>query len=60
VGDLAPDTLSRYVIVVGSSSAVTIANYQIDNLLALIKAATESGQGQARVESHIAHAAVAS
>ena len=47
VGDVAPDALSRYVMVVGSSSAVTIANYQIDNLLRLIKAATESGQGQA-------------
>lgn len=50
VGDVAPDALSRYVMVVGSSSAVTIANYQIDNLLGLIKAATESGQGQATVK----------
>jgi len=47
VGDIAPDTYSRYVMVVGGNSVVTIANYQIDNLLGLIKAATESGQGQA-------------
>jgi hypothetical protein len=51
VGDVAPDKLSRYVMVVGSSSVVTIANYQIDNLLALIKGATESGQGQATIKS---------
>lgn len=46
VGDVAPDTFSRYVMVVGSSSVVTIANFQIDNLLELVKAAVESGQGQ--------------
>ena len=51
MGDLAPDKLSRYVMVVGSASVVTIANYQIDNLLALIKAAVESGQGQATIKS---------
>jgi hypothetical protein len=37
VGDVAPDTFSRYVQVVGSPAVVTIANYQIDNLLALIQ-----------------------
>jgi len=37
VGDVAPDTFSRYVQVVGSSAVVTIPNYQIDNLLALIQ-----------------------
>ena len=37
VGDIAPDGLSRYVLIVGGSSVVTIANYQIDNLLGLIK-----------------------
>jgi hypothetical protein len=51
VGDVAPDTYSRYVMVVGTSSVVTIANYQIDNLLGLIKAAAESGQGQATLKS---------
>ena len=37
VGDVAPDTLSRYVQVVGRPAVVTIPNYQIDNLLALIQ-----------------------
>jgi len=37
VGDIAPDGLSRYVLIVGGSSVVTIANYQIDNLLGLIR-----------------------
>jgi hypothetical protein len=40
VGDIAPDTLSRYVLVVDSAAVVIIPNYQIDNLLALIKAVT--------------------
>lgn len=53
VGDLAPDTLSRYVLIVGRSAVVTIPNYQIDNLLTLLKAvAGQSGarqiQGKAR------------
>lgn len=39
VGDIAPDTLSRYVMSVGSRVAWTIANYQIDNLTTLIRAA---------------------
>jgi len=47
VGDVAPDKLSRYVMVVGRASAVTIANYQIDNLLSLIKVAVDSGQAAA-------------
>jgi hypothetical protein len=38
VGDIAPDTVSRYVLVVGSSVVATIPNYQIDNLLTLIQA----------------------
>jgi hypothetical protein len=38
VGDVAPDGQSRYVLPVGSSYVVTIANYQIDNLLQLIEA----------------------
>jgi hypothetical protein len=42
VGDIAPDALSRYVLVVGRSAVVTIPNYQIDNLLALIEAARSS------------------
>jgi hypothetical protein len=37
VGDVAPDGLSRYVLPLGGSYVVTIANYQIDNLLGLIR-----------------------
>lgn len=36
VGDVAPDTVSRYVERVGSGRVVTIPTYQIDNLLALL------------------------
>jgi hypothetical protein len=43
VGDIAPDTLSRYVLVVSSAVVVTIPNYQIDNLLRLIEAVGGSG-----------------
>ena len=39
VGDVAPDTVSRYVEVVGGAAGiVTIPSYQVDNLLALIDA----------------------
>lgn len=38
VGDIAPDTASRYVEAVGGSGVVTIPNYQIDNLLSLLAA----------------------
>lgn len=38
VGMIAPDKLSRYVLPVGSSWVVTIAEYQITNLLDLIRA----------------------
>ena len=48
VGNVAPDTVSQYVMLVGSPVVVTIPKYQIDNLLALIQAAGErSGQGTA-------------
>ncbi|MCC7546236.1 MAG: DUF4340 domain-containing protein [Burkholderiales bacterium] len=40
IGDLAPDGVSRYVLRVGDKEIVTIPNYQIDNLLGLIQAAT--------------------
>jgi len=40
VGDVAPDTYSRYVMIVGRPNVVTIATYQIDNLLALLKDAS--------------------
>ncbi len=38
-GHIAPDTVSRYVMVVGSPVVVTIPKYQIDNLLALLRVA---------------------
>ena len=40
VGDVAPDKVSRYVLGVGSSAVVTIPNYQIENLINLIKEAS--------------------
>ena len=40
VGDVAPDKLSRYVLLVDTGEVVTIANYQIQNLLDLIEAVT--------------------
>lgn len=43
VGDLAPDTASRYVEVIGGSGVVTIPDYQIDNLRALIALVTGAG-----------------
>jgi Domain of unknown function (DUF4340) len=36
VGDVAPDTVSRYVERVGSARVVTIPAYQVDNLLSLL------------------------
>ena len=42
VGHVAPDALSRYVMVVGKPVVVTIPNYQIENLLALVRAASEA------------------
>ena len=48
VGDIAPDALSRYVLPVGGSVVATIPNYQIDNLLALLRAVgATSDQGLA-------------
>jgi len=38
VGDVAPDKFSRYILPVGKPEVVTIANYQIGNLTALIAA----------------------
>lgn len=40
IGDLAPDTFSRYVQAAGHDEVVTIPNYQITNLLDLIAAVT--------------------
>jgi hypothetical protein len=52
VGDVAPDTVSRYVDVVGAASGVvTIPNYQIDNLLALIDSVATSPTRRAAGEA---------
>ncbi|MFN0305119.1 MAG: hypothetical protein ACKVQU_32750 [Burkholderiales bacterium] len=45
VGDIAPDSVSRYVLAVGSASVVTIANFQIDNLITMIKSMRATNQG---------------
>ena len=42
VGGIAPDTASRYVMRVGNPVVMTIPNYQIDNLQALVRAAADS------------------
>jgi hypothetical protein len=36
IGQVAPDTVSRYVLVVGRPVVATIPGYQVDNLLALV------------------------
>ena len=36
IGDLAPDGLSRYVLVAGQGMVVTIPNYHVANLTALL------------------------
>lgn len=46
IGHVAPDTASRYVMVVGRAEVGTIPKYQIDNLLELIEAATEPGRSK--------------
>jgi len=48
VGEVAPDSFSRYVQKAGSAEVVTIANYQIDNLVRLIEAMKPTGQPAAR------------
>jgi hypothetical protein len=40
VGHVAPDTVSRYVLVVGRRTVATIPGYQIDNLRTLIRPGT--------------------
>lgn len=40
IGRVAPDGVSRYVLPEGSRYVVTIANYQAENLLALLRTAT--------------------
>ncbi len=42
IGHVAPDGLSRYVLVIGTPMVVTIANYQVENLLQLIDSVGDS------------------
>jgi len=39
-GDVAPDKLSRYVLLVDTAEVVTVANYQAQNLIDLVRAVT--------------------
>jgi ATP-dependent DNA ligase len=48
VGEVAPDGQSRYVLKVGSGFAVTIANYQIENLQALIQSVSRPPSPQTK------------
>lgn len=48
VGDVAPDTLSRYVDVVGGIGVVTIPGYQVDNLVGLLSAVRAPDRDRAR------------
>jgi hypothetical protein len=51
VGDVAPDTYSRYIMTVGRASVGTIPNYQIENLLGLIKEMSSGGAPAANPKS---------
>jgi hypothetical protein len=42
VGGVAPDTVSRYATLVGSRVVITIPDYHVENLLALVQTAGES------------------
>jgi hypothetical protein len=57
VGDVAPDTYSRYVQRLGSQEVVTIANYQIQNLEQLIAALSAPGAPPSAAPSPAAPAA---
>ena len=45
VGDVAPDTFSRYVHRVGGAQTVTIPNYQVENLLGLLQSLAHRSGG---------------
>ena len=51
VGDVAPDKLSRYVLLVDSSEVFTIADFQIQNLLDLIKSVTSTSANTLQPQS---------
>ena len=44
IGHVAPDTVSRYVLVVGRPVVATIPGYQVDNLLALVRSVSDSAE----------------
>ena len=46
VGDVAPDTMSRYVDIVGGGGVVTIPGYQVDNLLSLVATVSSGASGR--------------
>lgn len=48
VGDVAPDTLSRYIVPMGTPWVMTIANYQIENLLELVRTAQNANADTTR------------
>jgi hypothetical protein len=37
VGDVAPDAISRYVLIAGQTDVITIPEYQVENLVTLIR-----------------------
>jgi hypothetical protein len=47
VGDVAPDTVSRYVDVVGGAGVVTIPSYQVDNLRELVASMAQPAASRA-------------
>jgi hypothetical protein len=44
IGHVAPDTVSRYVLIVGRPVVATIPGYQVDNLLTLVRSLDESAE----------------
>ena len=46
IGQVAPDTVSRYVLVVGRPVVATIPGYQVDNLLALVRSVGDTADGE--------------
>jgi len=44
IGHVAPDTVSRYVLIVGRPVVATIPGYQVDNLLALVRSLDGPGE----------------
>lgn len=51
IGDLAPDDLSRYIHIVGGPQVITIPDYQIKNLRALLATVTAETLPQSALEN---------